>query len=86
MQWTVGGWLPRSPVPPTSDQDQDQTIWTFFDWGAPRLNSEEIAQARNKQAEQLFACVGRVAVQAASTGRQRSLVSRVVGAYQVLRG
>lgn len=85
VQWTVGGWLPRSPLPPVSEQSQPRTVWNFFDWGTPRLNAEETSQARKKQTEQLFACVGRVAVRAASPQRRRSIVSRVVGAYQVLR-
>lgn len=85
VQWTLGGWLPRSPLPPASEQGQPPTVWNFFEWGTPRLNAEEITEARKKQSEQLFACAGRVAVRAASAKRRRSLVSRVVGAYQVLR-
>lgn len=85
VQWVVGGWLPRSAVPPASNQEARPTIWNLTDWGTPHLTTEETTEARKKQAEQLFACVGRVAVSAATTKRQRSLVTRVVGAYQLLR-
>ncbi len=85
VQWVVGGWLPRSAVPPAGKPDDPPTIWNIWNWGAPRLSSEETTEARKKQAEQLFACAGRIAVHAATVGRQRSLVTRVVGAYQVLR-
>jgi hypothetical protein len=85
IQWVVGGWLPRSAVPPTSAQGAAPSIWNIAEWGSPRLNTEETTEARKKQSEQLFACVGRIAVSAATTKRQRSLVTRVVGAYQLLR-
>jgi hypothetical protein len=85
VQWVVGGWLPRSAVPPSSDQGAPPSIWNIAEWGAPRLTTEETTEARKKQAEQLFACVGRVAVSAATAKRQRSLVTRVVGAYQLFR-
>lgn len=85
VQWVVGGWLPRSAVPPSSEQNSPRTLWNITEWGTPQLTTEETTEARKKQAEQLFACVGRVAVSAATTKRQRSLVNRVVGAYQLIR-
>jgi hypothetical protein len=88
VQWLVGGWLARSPVaPPAHGRADDSPIATA--WGllrgesAPVLDSEATLAARKKQSEQLFACVGRVAVQAASGGRRQRLVARVVGVYRV---
>jgi hypothetical protein len=88
VQWLVGGWLARSPVaPPAHGRADDSPISAA--WGllrgeaAPVLDSEATLAARKKQSEQLFACVGRVAVWAASGGRRQRLVSRVVGVYKV---
>ncbi|MBK6968528.1 MAG: hypothetical protein IPH29_05275 [Candidatus Microthrix sp.] len=87
VQWLVGGWLARSPVaPPAHGRADDSPISAA--WGllrgesAPVLNSEATLAAR-KQSEQLFACVGRVAVWAASGGRRQRLVSQVVGVFKV---
>lgn len=85
VQWVVGGWLPRAAVPPASAVREPRSFWNIAEWGTPRLTTEETTAARNKQTEQLFACVGRVAVAAATSQRQRSLISRVVGVYQLLR-
>lgn len=85
VQWVVGGWMPRSPVPPTAQQAGARTMWNPGTWGVPVLDSEETTQARKKQDEQLFACAGRIAVRAEGAARQRRLANRVVGAYQLLR-
>ena len=88
VHWLVGGWLARSPVaPPTHGQTDDSPMAAA--WGllrgeyAPVLDSEATLAARKKQSEQLFACVGRVAVWAASGGRRQRLVARVIGVYKV---
>ena len=88
VQWLVGGWLARSPVaPPAHGRADDSPISAA--WGllrgeaAPVLDSEATLAARKKQSEQLFACVGRVAVWAASGGRRQRLVSQVVGVFKV---
>jgi hypothetical protein len=88
VQWLVGGWLARSPVaPPGSGRADDSPMASA--WGllrgesAPVLDSEATLAARKKQSEQLFACVGRVAVHAATSGRRQRLVARVVGVYKV---
>lgn len=85
VQWVVGGWLPRSAVPPASDQGAPPTLWNISHWGVPHLTTEETTEARRKQAEQLFACAGRVAVTGATSKRHQSLIHRVVGSYQLLR-
>lgn len=86
VQWVVGGWLPRTPVPPTSSTGEAHGVLNIIrDLASPDLDSEEVNQARKKQAELLFACVGRVAVRGAKAGRARQQIMRVVGAYQVLR-
>ena len=88
VQWLVGGWLARSPVaPPAHGHTNDSPVTAA--WGllrgepAPVLDSEATLAARKKQFEQLFACVGRVAVRAASGGRRRRLVRQVVGVFKV---
>ncbi len=88
VQWLVGGWLARSPVaPPAHGRADDSPMATA--WGllrgesVPVLDSEATLAARKKQSEQLFACVGRVAVRAASGGRRQRLVSQVVGVFKV---
>jgi hypothetical protein len=88
VQWLVGGWLVRSPVaPPAHGRADDSTIAAA--WGllrgesAPVLDSEATLAARKKQSEQLFACVGRVAVRAANGRRRQRLVSQVVGVFKV---
>jgi hypothetical protein len=83
IQWVVGGWLPRSPVRPASETSPG--AWELDQLGRPLLDTESVSEARRKQAEQLFACVGRVTARAATAGRRRHLVSRVAGTYQVLR-
>jgi len=85
VQWVVGPWLPRSPVRPVSEQTQRRTVWNVDEWGRPVLDTEEIQQARKKQAEHLYGCVGRVAVWGASGSRARQLASEAAGAYQLLR-
>lgn len=85
VQWVVGGWMPRSPVPPTAEQAKGRTPWDPSTWGVPVLDSEETTQARRKQDEQLYACAGRIAVRAETAARQRRLASRAIGAYQLLR-
>jgi hypothetical protein len=85
VQWVVGGWMPRSPVPPTAEQAKGRTPWDPSTWGVPVLDSEETTQARKKQDEQLYACAGRIAVRAETVARQRRLANRVIGAYQLLR-
>ena len=88
VRWLVGGWLARSPVAPPSHGRTDDSPLTAT-WGllrgesAPVLDSEATLAARKKQSEQLFACVGRVAVRAASGGRRQRLVSQVVGVFKV---
>jgi len=84
VQWQIGAWLPRSPIPPAT-KPLPRTIWNLPDWGRPVRNTEEVTAARAKQAEHIFGGVGRVAVAAASGGRARQLVARSVGAYQLLR-
>lgn len=88
VQWVVGGWLPRSPVPSTSEQAKQRElaeVWDVTRWGLPVLDPEQTLEARRKQAEHLFACVGRVAVSAGSPRRRQRLISRAVGAFQLLR-
>jgi hypothetical protein len=90
VQWLVGGWLGRSPVAPPAHGRSDDSPMAAA-WGllrgesAPVLDSEATLAARKKQSEQLFACVGRVAVWAASGGRRQGLVARVIGVYKVAR-
>lgn len=86
VQWQIGVWLPRSPIPPVSES-QPHTIWNLPDWGRPERDSEQVTAARKKQAEHLFAAVGRVAVAGIDGNAQRCnrLLTSVVNAYQLLR-
>lgn len=84
VQWQVGAWLPRSPIPPAS-KPGPRSIWNLPDWGIPVRDSEQVTAARAKQAEHIFAAVGRIAVGGATGSRARSLLGSAVSAYQLLR-
>lgn len=84
IQWQVGAWLPRSPIRPSA-RPEPRTIWNLPDWYMPSRDTEQVQAARKKQAEHVFAVVGRVAVAGAKDGRADQLLSSVVSAYQLLR-
>lgn len=84
VQWQIGVWLPRSPIPPAGSAEPP-TIWNLPDWGKPVRDTEQVQAARKKQAEHLFAAVGRVAVAGAGGSRANQLTGSVVNAYQLLR-
>lgn len=84
IQWRIGLWLARSPIPPAGGT-LPEWPWRLVHLGKPVRDSEATQAARVKQAEPLFAAVGRIAVAGASGGRGRSLVTRVLGSYQLLR-
>ena len=36
VQWQIGSWLARSPIPPATSTPPEHTIWTLPDWGPTR--------------------------------------------------
>lgn len=84
VQWVVGPWLPRSPVPNPSDRPSPGMPWELFTPGIA-LDAEATQALRRKQGEPIFGVVGRVAVQAAGRSRQEQLMRRVFNGLQVLR-
>lgn len=84
LQWVVGPWLPRSPVPNPSDRPQPGMPWELFQPGVA-LDAEATQALRRKQSEPIFGAVGRVAVEAAGRSRQEQLLRRVFNGLQVLR-
>ena len=86
VQWQIGSWLVRSPIPPPSQKLPEPSLGNF--WNAslqPEKNSEQVAAARTKQAEHIFGCVGRIAVRASTVTRANQLISSSVGSLQLLR-
>lgn len=84
IQWQIGAWLPRSPIPPAA-APEPRTIWNLPEWGNPVRDSERVTALRKKQAEHIFAAVGRVAVGAATDQRADGLLASTINAYQLLR-
>lgn len=86
VQWMVGPWLLRSPIPPATPRSEPRTIWNLPDWFAPVRDSEQVQSARQKSAHHLFAAVGRVAVGGTvNEPRARVVLAEVVSGYQLLR-
>lgn len=86
VQWQIGAWTARSPIPPATATQPSPTIWTLPDWSPPEArSSEQVQAARKKQADHIFAAVGRVAVAGATGTRANQLINSVVGGYQLLR-
>lgn len=84
LQWQIGSWLPRSPIPPAAAAEP-RTIWNMPEWGNPVRDSEQVTALRKKQAEHTFAAVGRVAVGGATDKRADGLLASTINAYQLLR-
>lgn len=84
LQLVIGPWLPRHAVPPATTRRKDNEL-PFVDIAEAVRNSEEVKALRDKQAEPLFGVVGRIAVTASSSARQRQLRQRVLGALQLVR-
>lgn len=84
LQWVVGPWMARSPVPNPSDHHREPLPWQIVD-SSPSLDGEATAAFRRKQTEPVFGAVGRVAVAADGRARQQQLLRRVVGGLQVVR-
>ena len=85
VQWQIGPWLARSPIPPASAKRQKQTIWNIATSGEPERDSEQVTAARQKTAEHVFACVGRIAVAGVDGQRDHHLIAAAGGAMQLLR-
>jgi len=84
VQWIVGPWLTRRPVPNPSDQTRSPWPWSLLDTG-PNLDSESTKALRDKHRDALFGAIGRVAVSAGSRSRRRQLEGRLLGALAVAR-
>lgn len=84
VQWQIGPWVARSPIPPPSKRPEP-TIWNIGQWGAPDRDSEQASAARKKIAEPVFACVGRIAVAGATGRRAHHLIASTAGAMQLMR-
>lgn len=82
LQWLVGPWIHRPVVrPPKAKTDQEP----LHDLGRLVVDQEQATALRKKQAEPLFGVVGRLAIRAATKGRERQLRQGVVGALQLMR-
>ncbi len=84
VQWVVGPWLPRSPVPNPADRDHQPMPWRLFESGLA-LDGESTGALRRKQTEPVFGVVARIAVAAEGRTRQEQLLRRVFGGLQVAR-
>ncbi len=84
VQWQIGAWLPRSPIPPAR-APQPRSIWNLPEWGNPVRDSEQVSAARKKQTEHIFGAVGRLAVSGATGARADQLLASMAGSYQLLR-
>lgn len=84
VQWVIGPWLPRSPVPSSWDQSDPGWPWRLLN-DQPDLDTEATQALRTKQRDHLYGVVGRIAVTAASRSRETQLLQRVVGALQMVR-
>ena len=87
VRWQIGPWVGRSPIRPPSKRPEP-TVWSIGEWGAPDRDSEQVAAARKKIAEPVFACVGHIAVLGASDlsrARAQHLIAATGGAMQLLR-
>jgi hypothetical protein len=84
VQWIIGPWLARSPVPSSWDQAEPGWPWRLLD-DTPDLDTEATQAFRLKQREHVFGVVGRIAVRAASTSRRQQLMQRVFGSLQLVR-
>jgi hypothetical protein len=87
LQWVVGPWLPRSPVPNPTDQrraDHDRPLGRILA-ARPELDSEAVRALRAKQSEPVFGTLGRIAVMAASPTRGRELLGRAFAGLQTVR-
>jgi hypothetical protein len=82
LRWQIGPWLPRAPIQPPNSASATTSI---FDIDQLVLNSEQVRVLRDKHAEALFGVVGRIAVKATGSSRQRVLRQGVVGGLQLLR-
>lgn len=84
VQWVIGPWLPRSPVPSSWDKTDPGWPWRLLD-DRPDLDTEQTQALRAKQREHVYGVIGRIAVQAASRSREQQLLQRVFGALQLVR-
>jgi hypothetical protein len=84
VQWQIGSWLARSPIPPASSSDT-APWWALPTWTPPAATSEDVSAARKKQEHHVFAAVGRIAVAGASGRRAHQLIGAVLGGYHLLR-
>lgn len=85
VQWQIGPWLHRSPIPPATKEQAPRTLWNLPDWWLPERDSEQVQAARAKQVQHLFATAGRIAVAGASGQRSEHLTTAALNAYQLLR-
>jgi hypothetical protein len=83
VQWLVGPWLPRRPVP--NPADQPSSSWPLSLLDTPRLDGESTKSLRDKQNDVVLGTIGRIATRAASKSRCRQLEGRVIGALAVAR-
>ncbi|GAA1795221.1 type IV secretory system conjugative DNA transfer family protein [Luedemannella flava] len=83
IQWTAGPVSPMRSVPAASERQAGSSfveqIWDGL-WGYSR-SPELTKELQRKQARPLFVATGRIGAVAASPGRARALVGRVVSAY-----
>lgn len=85
VQWQIGSWMTRSPIPPASANQRGPGLWTLPDWQPRPTTSDQVQAARKKQDDHVFAAVGRVAVAGATGRRANQLLYAVIGSYQLLR-
>lgn len=85
VQWQIGSWMARSPIPPASANQSSPSLWTLPDWQPRPSTSDAVQAARKKQDDHVFAAVGRVAVAGATGRRATQLLYAAIGGYQLLR-
>lgn len=84
LQWIVGPWMARAPVPNPSDRRVEPTPWRLWQSGV-ELDGEATAALRRKQVSPLFGATLRIGVVAGDRVRRQQLLRRVFGALQVVR-
>ncbi len=82
FQWAIGGAVMRRRVKNPAQKQPSDPLAILGDLVADR---DDLAALKLKQAEPVFACLGRIAVAAATRPRERELVAHVFGALELAR-
>lgn len=82
LQWLLGRTHAPRPVPASEPTAATDNLWRALTVGQAELDPERRRALETKRSEHAFACIGRVAIKAASTGRTRALAVGVLAALR----